>query len=216
MRVIKGSAWFMALPIVIACGSEGSSVTKNQDPVSATCECPIDWMVENLAVCVSKANSYFPTIMYSSHLTASGEIACDAAKDFPQPVSDRPWSEQRVQSPCQGSGKLCVSLRQGSAETASKDDCLLHKQCLEFDYEIENESMELPPLAAFSVDDAECAGAYEKDGGYIEFEIGDSDFGCGEGGRTIRRVNTCPVGCDQTPSAERCRDCSDVSLVSTF
>src|SRR5689334_1679149 len=126
--MFKTSAAFSLVFVALAgCSSDSAPSTKMQDDSAATCACPLDWKVDNLAVCVAKHTAFTPTIVYSSYLS-DGEITCDTAKRFPQPLPEHAWSEQHITSPCTGSGKLWVRARQGDAKAPSVDDCVLAEQ----------------------------------------------------------------------------------------
>lgn len=197
---------------LIGCGDDASS-TKTTDDSAATCTCPLDWQVDNLAVCVSAHTAFTSTLVYSSYLTDE-KITCDSAKSFPQPAPVRAWSEQRIASPCTGSGTLRLRVRQGRSESASENDCMLAEQVVDFDYPTANEHLELGALSSWSAQDQECARAYEQQGGYLEFVIESDQLGCGATGAKVKYVDICPLRCDTDPSGPGCDECGNGSLVN--
>jgi hypothetical protein len=176
----------------------------------ASCDCPIDWQVDNLAVCVSPHTAFTETLLFSSSLGEGDALQCDAARSFPQPVPSQAWSAQRISSPCTGSGKLVLRVRQGQAESAGADDCVLAQQEFDFDYATAKAPLALAPVAAWSAKDAACARAYEDEGGYLEFRVESEKLGCGEGGTSVKYVNQCPVGCDlaDNRALPKCKACA--------
>jgi hypothetical protein len=207
------SATRLSLALALtACGGDAGS-TKTQDDSAATCACPLDWQIDNLAVCVSPHTSFTSTLVYSSHLT-DGKITCDTAKGFPQPLPAHAWSAQRIASPCTGSGTLRLRVRQGRSESASEDDCVLGEQAVDFDYGTVDEALELGSLSSWSAQDQECARAYEEEGGYLEFVIESEQLGCGALGAKVSYVDVCPLRCDADPTGAGCDACGDGSLVN--
>ena len=183
----------------------------------ATCECPLDWQIDNLAVCVGGHTSFTDTLLFSSSLE-DGKIHCDVARPFPQPVPSRAWSEQRISSPCTGAGKLVLRVRQGNTATASESDCVVNEQSFDFDYTAVDAPLALPSVAAWSAQDQTCARAYEESGGYLEFVVQSETLGCGDDGESVKRVNQCPVICDE-PGHDKdpvCENCGGTTLSNAF
>jgi hypothetical protein len=194
------------------CSDHGAS-TKMQDDSAATCACPLDWQIDNLAVCVSAHTAFTSTLVYSSYLTDE-KITCDTAKGFPQPAPARTWSGQRISSPCIGGGTLRLRVRQGHSESASENDCVLAEQAIDFDYPVAEATLELAALSGWSVQDQDCARAYEEQGGYLEFIIESEQLGCGSEEAKVRYVDICPLRCDTDPNGSDCDKCGSGSLVN--
>lgn len=180
-----------------------------------SCECQLDWQIENLAVCVSPHTMFTDTLLFSSSF-ADGAPVCDAARSFPQPVPKMPWSTQRISSMCTGSGTLVLRVRQGKAEEAKSSDCIIAEQSVSFDYSEADQPLKLPDTNAWSAQDQACARAYEEAGGYLEFRVESQQLGCGKNGVSVKYVNQCPVGCDLDPDQPKCEPCGKESLTNSF
>lgn len=206
----------LALGLVFAaCGADPSSPDV-QDKSAVVCSCPIDWQVDNLAVCVSGHTAFTSTLVYSSYLNEYGDVTCDAARPFPQPLPKNAWSAHRIASACAGSGKLTLRVRPGRAETASADDCVLGEVSVDFDYVVPDAPLDLPVLTSWSAQDQPCARAYEDQGGYLEFVVESEQLGCGETGTSVQRVDICPVRCDGHPNDPGCDVCGGPQLATRF
>jgi hypothetical protein len=207
------SATRLSLALALTACSSDAAPTQSADS-AATCACPLDWQIDNLSACVSPHTAFTSTLVYSSYLT-DGTIKCDTAKgDFPQPPSTRTWSTQRISSPCTGSGTLRLRVRQGNSDSASESDCVLGEYSVDFDYGTADEPLELAALPSWSVQDQECARAYEEEGGYLEFVIESDALGCGAGDAHVSYVNICPLRCDTDPDGPDCDACGNGSLVN--
>lgn len=197
---------------VTGCSGQGGGTPSMQDEQASTCRCPLDWQVDNMAVCVSPHTAFTQTLLFSSHVDSAGEIACDSARPFPQPVPEEAWSSQRIASPCAGHGTLSIKVRQGDAKEPSDDDCVIAEHTLDFDYAKAGAPQELAPVGAWSAQDQTCARAYEEEGGYLEFRIESEQIGCDRSGSTVKYVAICPVGCDITPDQPKCKVCGGQQL----
>jgi hypothetical protein len=209
MFVMHRNLWFAApaaaLAIQLAACSSDTSVEQTEEPV--TCECPIEWVVDNTTVCGAPSEAStegnHPPLIYSTVVEANGAPACGTEPEtFPPPVPAAPWSKQRISSMCGGSGMLCVSLRQGDWEHPKDDDCVLARQCTAFTYEGGGQILELPPLSAWTVSDAACAYKFEANDGYLEFE-NDSNLGC----EAVIQKRLCPLSCATDRNTEECQTC---------
>jgi hypothetical protein len=198
------------LVVSAGCDGESSSTMRTSGSPVASCDCPIDWQVENLAVCVAQHTAFTETLLFSSSEGEGGALHCDAARSFPQPVPSQPWSTQRISSPCTGAGTLTLRVRQGKAERAQTSDCVVAEQKFDFDYTSAKTPLALPSVDAWSAQDAACARAYEEEGGYLEFRVESSQLGCGDDGTSLKFVNQCPVGCDlaQNRDLAKCKACA--------
>jgi hypothetical protein len=176
------------------------------------CECALDWQIDNLALCVVRQTGFTPASVYSSHLDDTGMPKCDPARTNPQPVPLDAWSKQRIKSACAGSGTLCVSLKQGSIDEQGtlSSTCTLIESCAEVDYATPGQALELPPLAAWSAANADCANSYDNSSGFFEFRLSSDAFSCGaENPNLLSYRPSCPPGCDLEPEphSDRCKVC---------
>lgn len=206
--MLKHGYWGMvALLCCASCADEGR--TKSAGESVASCDCPIDWAVDNVALCVAPHTNYSPPVIFSSHLDADGNVACDTTQRFPQPVSGEPWSVQSISSRCSGQGRLTLRVRQGKAREARADDCVLNEQTFEFDYAQPNRSLALAEVAAWSATSEACSRAFEETGGYFEFRVESETLGCGASGEKVNYVDICLASCRDDPSREGCEACAD-------
>ena len=203
----RGIGWMLALLACASCSGEGG--TKSAGESVATCDCPIDWSLENVALCVAPHTNYSPPVIFSSHLDADGNVACDATQRFPQPVSKDAWSVQNISSRCSGKGTLTLRVRQGKARAASADDCVLNEQTFEFDYAQANRTLALGEVAAWSAESEACSRAFEDTGGYFEFRVESETLGCGAQGQKVNYVDICLASCRDDASREGCEACAD-------
>jgi hypothetical protein len=198
-----------ALASLLCVGCSEADKTKTQGESVASCDCPIDWAIPNSALCVAPHTTYSPPVIFSSHLDQDDNVACDPTLRFPQPVSSEPWSTQSITSRCTGQGTLTLRVRQGKAKDASVDDCILAEQTLDFDYTQANKPLALPPVAAWSADDAACSRAFEEQGGYFEFRVQSEMLGCGAADEKVHYVDICLASCRDDPTRAGCEACSD-------
>ena len=191
----------------VACDDQ-KAVTQSQDP--STCSCPLSIQVDNLAICAAQSTLTAPPRVYSSAQTA-GQATCeDDDGKFPHRVPTAPWSKVRISSPCNGKGKMCFSLRHGTADQPKESDCVLAQECVEFDYETsDGGTFEIPEMPGWTVTDQACAFKYEREGGYIEFHAEEAEVGCNSGLEGSLRTQTCPVHCAQQPDGPGCDACSN-------
>jgi hypothetical protein len=217
MLIRAGFGSVFLLSVLTACSGQKSKERSSGDrgTVAPTCDCPLDWQIDNLAVCVGQHTAFTDTLLYSSS-PGGDKPQCDAGRRFPQPVPARDWSDQRLSSPCTGAGTLVLRVRQGDAADPSADDCIIAEQQLEFDYTTADQPLTLPALAPWSAQDQACARAYEEQGGYLEFRVESAEVGCGKDGSTVKYVNQCPVTCDLDPSGPECEDCGQPTLTNSF
>lgn len=192
---------------LIGCAGDGR--TRTQGESVASCDCPLDWAIDNTVLCVSPPTSYSPPVIFASYLSDQGEVACEPTQRFPQPLSSQPWSAQRISSRCAGSGTLTLRVRQGQAKSARADDCVLTEQTFDFDYSQANKALSLPPLAAWSAQDEACSRAFEAEGGYLEFRVESERLGCGEADSKVNYVDICSARCQGDPGRAGCEACSD-------
>jgi hypothetical protein len=203
-------------------GHKGQHADAGDEAADMGCGCGLDWQIDNLALCVVRQTGFTAAAVYTSHLDSAGMPQCDPARAVPQPVPLDPWSAHRIKSACAGSGRLCVALRQGSmdADGGLSSSCTLSEVCTDVDYVTPGSALELPPLAAWSVADADCANSYDEGSGFFEFRLTSDEFSCGAENPTLVSVRpSCPPGCDLEPQAERCKVCdlcpSDCAAGST-
>jgi hypothetical protein len=182
-----------------------------EDP--STCACPLSIEVDNLAICAAQSTMTAPPRVYSTAQT-TGEATCeDDDGRFPHRVPAAPWTKLHISSPCTGNGKMCFSLRHGTAESPKDSDCVLAERCVDFDYQAtDGSTVELPMMPGWTVTDQTCAFLYEREGGYIEFHAEDAEVGCASGLEGSLRTQTCPVHCAEQPDAAGCSACSDEPL----
>jgi hypothetical protein len=197
----------LALLLCASCSDDGR--TKSAGEPVATCDCPIDWAIENVALCVAPPTNYSPPVIFSSHLDGDGNVACDTTQRFPQPVSREPWSAQRITSRCRGKGTLTLRVRQGKAREASDEDCMLNEQTFDFDYAQPNRSLALAEMAAWSAQVETCARAFEDAGGYFEFRVDSETLGCGAPGEKVNYIDICLASCHDDPTRAGCEACDD-------
>jgi hypothetical protein len=182
-----------------------------------SCECALDWQIDNLAPCIRQHTAFTDTLIYSSSPDeGGGQPHCDVGRSFPQPVPSREWSGQRISSSCTGSGTLVLRVRQGDGSDPSPDDCIIAEQQVEFDYTTADQPLSLPALKPWSAQDQACARAYEEQGGYFEFRVESSEVGCGEDGHTVKYAKQCPVTCTLDASGPECEDCGAPTLTNSF
>ncbi|MFT3927892.1 MAG: hypothetical protein QM778_35520 [Myxococcales bacterium] len=198
--------------LLAACSGSGvDGAPPGEEAPLTGCECGLDWQIDNLAVCVVRQTGFTQASVYSSHLDTNGIQHCDPARTAPQPVPADAWSANRVKSACAGTGTLCIALKQGmmDADGGVSSSCTLLEHCSEIDYTTPNEPLELPPLAAWSVADANCANSYDQGAGFYEFNLTSDAFSCGAKNPTlINRRPACPPGCDLEPAGTpRCAVC---------
>lgn len=199
--------WALGLGLCLGCGDE--SKTKSEGESAASCDCPIDWAVDNTALCVAPHTSYSPPVIFSSHLDDAKHVQCDKTLRFPQPVSSEAWSTQHISSRCAGKGTLTLRIRQGRAKSASSADCVLAEQTLDFDYTRANNALSLPSLAAWSATDEACSRAFETSGGYFEFRLESEKLGCGAADEKVNYVDICLASCMDDPTRAGCEACDD-------
>lgn len=200
-------SWAFGALLWVACSE--SDKTKTQGESVASCDCPIDWVVDNSALCVAPHTSYSPPVIFSSHMDEAGKVACDPTLRFPQPVSSEPWSTQSITSRCAGQGTLTLRIRQGSVKHASADDCVLSEQTFDFDYAQANKTLELAPIDAWSAQDEACSRAFEAEGGYFEFRVQSEKLGCGAADDKANYVDICLAACGDDPTRAGCEACAD-------
>ncbi len=206
--MLKHGCWGM-LALLSCASCADDSRTKSAGESVASCDCPIDWSIENVSLCVAPHTNYSPPVIFSSHLDVDGNVACDTTQRFPQPVSSEPWSVQRINSRCSGQGTLTLRVRQGKAREARADDCVLNEQTFEFDYAQPNRSLALAEVAAWSAQSEACSRAFEDTGGYFEFRVESETLGCGASGEKVNYVDICLASCGDDPSREGCEACAD-------
>lgn len=202
--------------LLAACNGSGASGGRHGDDEADSgaaligCGCALDWQIDNLALCVVRKTGFSHASVYSSHLDANAIAQCDPARTNPQPVPIDAWSNQRIKSACAGTGRLCIALKQGTIDAAGavSSTCTLVESCSDVDYATPGEALELPPLSAWSVADADCANSYDESTGFFEFRLASDAFSCGaENPNLITRRPSCPPGCDLDRDAERCKVC---------
>lgn len=202
-----GFGWAIGLCCVAGCSDDGKAKTSGE---SLACDCPVDWAIDNSALCVAPHTSYSPPIIFSSYLDDAGKVTCPATQRFPQPLSSEAWSPQHINSRCTGQGTLTMRVRAGSSKNAQADDCILDEQTFDFDYSQANRASELPALAAFSADDEACSRDFEERGGYFEFRIVSDKLGCGAPEEKVNRIDICLAACKDDPGRAGCEACGDM------
>lgn len=202
-----GGCGISALVLCAGCSDDGKTKTSGESV--ATCDCPIDWSLDNSSLCVAPHTSYSPPVIFSSHLDDGGEVACDPTVRFPQPVSQLRWSTQEITSRCAGKGTLTFRIRSGKAKSASDDDCILTEQSFDFDYKQANRALALDDVGAWSAQSEACSRAFESEGGYFEFRVESEALGCGAVGEKVNYIDICLATCEGDASRPGCEACAD-------
>jgi hypothetical protein len=209
--MVKAACWmslgWFALALSAGCSDDGK--TNSSGESVASCDCPVDWALDNSALCVSPRTSYSPPLIFSSHLDEAGKVVCDPGLRFPQPLSKLPWSAQEMSSRCVGKGTLTLRVRTGKAKSASADDCVLVERAFDFEYTEANRTMTLADIDAWSAQDEACSRAFENEGGYFEFRVDSDTLGCGMPGEKVNYVDICLATCEGDPSRPGCEACGD-------
>jgi hypothetical protein len=203
----RSFGWAFALVLLSGCSEDGK--TKTQSASVASCDCAIDWAIDNTALCVAPHTSYSPPVIFSSYLDEAGTLVCDKTLRFPQPVPSAAWSAQTISSRCAGKGTLTLRIRPGKAKDASAADCILTEQSVAFDYSQANKQLALPDVAGWSAKDEACSRAFEQEGGYFEFRVESDQLGCGEADEKVNYVDICLATCQEDPTRAGCEACAD-------
>lgn len=203
----------VALSLFPAC-ADGDKEALDGSASPAQTACEVNWEIESVVPCVAKPTLTEPPLIYSSHLDAAGNPACDPYIGFPQPVPDEPWSEQSVIAEVTGDARLCISMKQGKADAPTDDDCTLFEHCADVVYETEGVRQALPPIPAWAASDEACSRSYYAEGGYIELRASSSALGCAEGGDQIKRIQMCPLDCESGDTRDKCETCVEKTNVT--
>jgi hypothetical protein len=197
------------LQLLVCAGCADDDTTKTAGESVASCDCPIAWDIANTALCVAPHTSYSPPLIFSSHLGDEGAPVCAETQRFPQPVAEETWSTHQISSRCAGKGSLTLRMRQGKAERASADDCVLSEQTIDFDYAQPNKALKLAALDAWSAQSEACSRAFEAEGGYFEFRVQSEMLGCGASDDKVNYVDICLAACQDDPERAGCEACAD-------
>jgi hypothetical protein len=209
LKTVRWVSFGWVFGLLVGGGCSDDSKTKSEGESVASCDCPVDWTLDNTALCVAPHTSYSPPVIFSSYLDDGGNVTCPATQRFPQPVSREPWSPQHISSRCTGKGTLTLRVRAGTAKDARADDCILAEQTSEFDYTQRNRTLELPPVPAWSARDEACSRAFEDSGGYVEFRMLSDKLGCGAEDEKVNYIDICLAACQDDPMRAGCEACSD-------
>lgn len=208
LKTLRGVGFGAALCLATWSGCSDAGKSKSEGE-SVACSCPVDWAIDNTALCVAPHTSYSPPVIFSSYLDDKNQVTCPATRSFPQPVSSEPWSTQHISSRCSGTGTLTLRIRVGAAKDASDDDCILGEQSFDFEYGQANRPLQLPDLAAFSARDEDCSRAFEERGGYFELRVVSDKLGCGAAEEKVNYVDICLAACRDDPTRAGCEACND-------
>ncbi len=195
------------------CGDDSLQTAGNS--AKAGCECRLDTVIQNLALCASPTTAFAATHVYSTFWNSVEQKPdCEPWRD-PQPVPAMPWSNVSISSRCQGSGQICITMKAGNVKSPSADDCVLTSRCTSFDYTTPGQSMDVAPLGAWVAESSECASRYEQVGGYLELTAPSDTLGCGDPNEVTRQA-ICPVSCSSDPTADSCSICGGPTLMPSF
>jgi hypothetical protein len=199
------------LSLLPACAGE-EAVPPATDAGSVVCE--LNWDVKNVAPCVVDPDLTKPPLIYSSHLGESGAPECEASIGFPQPTPADPWSDQTLIAETTGSARLCIAMKQGSADAPTDGDCVLFEHCFDASYEVAGELKVLPALPAWAATDEACSRSYYSEGGYVELRASSDALGCSGEGEQVRRLQMCPLDCQPDDARSKCARCATKTSVT--
>lgn len=198
--------------LALACNGE-DDLTTGEQPATPGCECPLDAKLDNLALCISPTTAFEAAHVYSSSLEGGDEGAsCEPAR-VPQPKPVAPWSRLTVSSPCAGTGEFCITIWSGNARQPGFGDCRLARVCSAVDYAGNRAQVELAPLPSWVAESSDCAQRYEREGGYLQFEVVSEQLGCNMEMGSTKLVPLCPVRCEADPAGEGCAACGNGPIV---
>jgi len=170
------------------------------------------WNLSNLAPCIFHSTTG-KTYLYSSKLTADNKIDCGSNIPEPPPVPDGDWSKSVLNVDCAGEFELCYAIKAGDVQSPRANDCVIMQHCEQVFYMTASVDQALPSLPAWSSTEPECAGQFERSGGYGEMTVKGRSVECdvvddGDGNPYVfHRTDYCPPSCQETPDAPGCREC---------
>jgi hypothetical protein len=223
----RASGWLFALinlsalgASLGACGADTSTTTSTNPIMEASCECRLATQLDNLALCVSPSTTFAPSHVYSTSLDAtSNKPVCEPWRD-PQPAPANPWTKLRISSACAGTGTLCVTVRAGSVNNLSPEDCTLATRCADIAYTTPGQNLELAPYAGWTAESSACAERQQQLGAYLEFSVKSDTLGCAAGSDAgagqISRIAVCPSRCQDDPKGAGCDVCGSGQTLTTF
>jgi hypothetical protein len=187
-------------------------------PASCGCFSAGLWEIDNLSPCFVDFGT-MGTWAVSTYINGSGAAQCPSlnAQSMPPPPAEpgTTWSSSRLRVDCEGSFELCYTLRAGSADAASPNDCVVARACTgQIWYENRDQLQELPDLPSWTSTDSACSTQFAASGGYGEMSVLGLSVECdevddGSGGEFVfNRVQYCPLICATDPSAPGCENCN--------
>ncbi|MFK7990543.1 MAG: hypothetical protein AB8I08_31265 [Sandaracinaceae bacterium] len=176
------------------------------------------WEIDNLSPCFIEYSSGRGIYAVSTYVASDGGARCPDlptnASPPPAPQAGESWSANRLTVDCEGSFRLCYTLKAGDADAPTAGDCTVTEVCTdEIWYEERDVVQELPALPGWTSTDPACAQAFRDSGGYGEMSVVGRSVECdaiddGSGGRYVfNRVNYCPTRCNTDPTGPGCESC---------
>jgi len=183
-------------------------------PAACRCFSAGRWEIDNLSPCFITYNGN--QIYAVSTWVNGGAAQCPSNISENPPPSPEPgtdWSTNRLTVDCAGEFELCYTLRAGDENNPQPTDCELVTVCVDFWYDTADETVELPPLPAWTSSNTSCASEFVNSGGYGEMSVLGLSIECdpvddGSGDFYIfHRIGYCPLECNNNPNLPECQNC---------
>jgi hypothetical protein len=185
-----------------------------QGPEACRCFSKGKWELSNLVPCIVEDAENSATYLYSSQPDSAGGYSCGSITELPPPAPSAIWSTSRLNVDCAGQFELCYTLKAGRAGAPRADDCTLTRRCFDVWYDQAGRTQNLPDLPGWVATDTTCAERFKSVGGYGEMSVRGLSEECeavddgNDKAYVFERTTYCKPDCNETPTADECRDCS--------